>query len=227
MAELRGMVNSARRDACPGAAQRRNDPVAPVLRIIRHLRLFARRALTRAESRSAVHASTTHRRANTKRRRLRQPAALILSLLILALTSLGLAGSAIADDDDDDGRRGRLATRLVGAEEFPGPGDPDGRGRACLRLNANEGTICYKLNVRRIEPATAAHIHVGAAGPAGPVVVGLEPPIDGSTKSCTTADPALIRAILNDPGAYYVNVHNVPFPAGAVRGQLGAANGDD
>jgi len=94
-------------------------------------------------------------------------------------------------------------------------------------LNANEGTICYKLNVRRIEPATAAHIHVGAADTAGPVVVGLEPPTDGSTKSCTTADPALIRAILNDPGAYYVNVHNVPFPAGAVRGQLGAANGDD
>ena len=40
-----------------------------------------------------------------KRRRLRQSAALILSMLILALTSLGLAGSAIAEDDNDDGRR--------------------------------------------------------------------------------------------------------------------------
>jgi hypothetical protein len=35
-----------------------------------------------------------------------------------------------------------------------------------------------------------------------------------------TADRELILAILHDPSAYYFNVHNAPFPGGALRGQL-------
>ena len=37
---------------------------------------------------------------------------------------------------------------------------------------------------------------------------------------CTTVDPGLVAAIVADPEAYYVNVHNAPFPNGALRGQL-------
>jgi hypothetical protein len=41
----------------------------------------------------------------------------------------------------------------------------------------------------------------------------------------TSADPmALLQseldAIIADPSNYYVNVHNSPFPDGAIRGQL-------
>ncbi len=35
-----------------------------------------------------------------------------------------------------------------------------------------------------------------------------------------TADRDLIVAILTNPSAYYFNVHNATFPAGALRGQL-------
>jgi hypothetical protein len=35
-----------------------------------------------------------------------------------------------------------------------------------------------------------------------------------------SVDPGLIKAIRQNPSAYYVNVHNADFPAGAVRGQL-------
>jgi hypothetical protein len=113
-----------------------------------------------------------------------------------------------------------LATTLTGAEEIPGPGDPDGSGTARLELNIGTGEICYELAVSGIAPATAAHIHVGQAGVAGPVVVPLAPPTSGSSSACTTVDPALIKAITKDPQLYYVNVHNAEFPAGAVRGQL-------
>jgi len=34
-------------------------------------------------------------------------------------------------------------------------------------------------------------------------------------------DEELIKAIRQDPGAYYVNIHSIVFAAGAIRGQLG------
>jgi hypothetical protein len=33
-------------------------------------------------------------------------------------------------------------------------------------------------------------------------------------------DRSLIKAIIQYPEEYYVNVHNMPYPAGALRGQL-------
>jgi hypothetical protein len=74
--------------------------------------------------------------------------------------------------------------------------------------------------VSGIAPATAAHIHVGAAGVAGPVVVPLAPPTGTSSGCVTGVSPELIKAITQNPQNYYVNVHNAEFPAGALRGQL-------
>jgi hypothetical protein len=113
-----------------------------------------------------------------------------------------------------------LTTTLTGAAEVPGPGDPDGSGLAKITLNQGQGEVCYELAVEGIAPATAAHIHVGPADVAGPVVVALSPPTTGSSSGCANVDPALIKAIRKNPSAYYVNVHNADLPAGALRGQL-------
>jgi CHRD domain len=110
-------------------------------------------------------------------------------------------------------------THLTGAAEVPGPGDPDGRGFALVRWDTHTGTICYNLLVRHIDPATAAHIHVGDEDTAGPVVQPLEAPTDGYSAGCVDND-ALAAALDANPDDYYVNVHNVKYPAGAVRGQL-------
>jgi hypothetical protein len=113
-----------------------------------------------------------------------------------------------------------LSTALTGSAEIPGPGDSDGSGEIFLTVNPGQQEVCYQLTVRDIAPATAAHIHIGPAGVAGPVVVGLVPPTSGSSSDCASADRDLLLNILNDPSGYYVNVHNAPFPAGAIRGQL-------
>ena len=132
---------------------------------------------------------------------------LVLLVLLLAVGSASAGGRP-------------FSTTLTGAEEAPGPGDPDGSGFASLTLNQGQEEICFELTVSGIEPATAAHIHIGPVGVAGPVVVGLAAPTDGSSSGCVSADPDLIKAIRQNPEAYYVNVHNAPFPAGALRGQL-------
>ncbi len=112
-----------------------------------------------------------------------------------------------------------LQTELSGAEEAPGPGDPDGSGSATIIVIPPD-TICYVLTAENIEPATAAHIHRAPPGEPGPVVVPLEPPTYGASGGCTQADPEVVSGIQENPGNYYVNVHNEEYPAGAIRGQL-------
>jgi hypothetical protein len=146
-------------------------------------------------------------------------------LIPLVLALLGLivaAGPAAADRLTGSAHGGKpFATELLGANEIPGPGDPDGEGSARLTLNLGQSEICFELSVTGISPVTAAHIHVGPVGVAGPVVVPLTPPTSGFSAGCATVDRELIEAIMENSVNYYVNVHNADFPAGALRGQLG------
>jgi len=108
---------------------------------------------------------------------------------------------------------------LAGAEEVPGPGASDGTGTARLVLTA-DGRVCAELATAGTDAATAAHVHTGARGVAGPVVITLPTPTDGRASGCVAADPAVVATLTADPGSAYVNVHSAAQPAGAVRGQL-------
>jgi CHRD domain len=150
---------------------------------------------------------------------------LLLSLVLAALVALALAGAASAARLEVADHGGRpLSTVLTGAAEVPGPGDPDGSGLARLTVNPGQEEVCWEISAQDITlPATAAHIHVGAAGTAPPnnVVVTLSAPgASGFTSGCTTVERELAKAILKNPENYYVNVHTTDFPAGAIRGQL-------
>jgi hypothetical protein len=108
------------------------------------------------------------------------------------------------------------------AKRPPGPGDPNGHGHAVVRVY--QARVCYTLSARRIKPATLAHIHKGRKGVAGPVVV----PTDGSSfklprptsSGCEAISKRLSMKLRHKPSHYYVNVHNKPYPEGAIRGQL-------
>ena len=131
----------------------------------------------------------------------------VVSVLFVVSISLVLAG----------GRP--LSASLSGANEVPGPGDPDGSGTAHLTLNQGQGEICFDIEVEDIDPPTAAHIHVGEAGVAGGVVVNFDIASNGLS-GCVDVDKSTVKAIRQNPAGYYVNVHNPAFPPGAVRGQL-------
>lgn len=139
----------------------------------------------------------------------------LAGLVVVAAVAVAAAAPAAAG-----GRP--FTTDLTGEAEVtaagvPNQGDLDGTGAASLTINPGRGEICWTITVDGVEPITAAHIHVGDATTAGPVVVPLSPYEGG----CTDVDRDLARAILMDPDGYYVNVHNASFPAGALRGQLG------
>lgn len=138
------------------------------------------------------------------------------TLFFVALLAVAMVVQA-----KDGGRKFTLV--LTGAEEFPGPGDPDGIGFAVLKFNPGTEQLCYNVQVENITlPATGNHIHLAPRGESGPVVIPLEEPDEsGSASGCTSVERDLILAILQNPENYYINVHTLPdFGPGAVRAQL-------
>ena len=114
---------------------------------------------------------------------------------------------------------------LAGVTEGDNPGNPDGSGSATIVIDVAEGTACWELSSEDIGPVLQSHIHVGAEGESGDVVVPLDVDgFDGTSEGCIEPmeDAAVLQEIVDDPAGYYVNVHTEDFPAGAIRGQLAA-----
>jgi hypothetical protein len=138
---------------------------------------------------------------------------------IMFLAGAALLAASCATTSEN--QRALLMVSMSGIQEVPGPGDPDGNGTVEIRVAPSEGSLCWNLYARAIGPATAAHIHRGAAGAAGPPVVILTTPdAAGRSQGCVTIDQALAREIAWRGHEFYVNVHDAAHPAGAIRGQL-------
>jgi hypothetical protein len=148
----------------------------------------------------------------------------------VAVTVLGLGTAAIGSaacgsaGTADATASTRAATALITLEAtLSGSaearhGDPDGKGTASISLNATKGKACWVLSVENIAKPLSAHIHVGAKGKDGPVIIPLGAKY--VKQGCVIAPKKSIRAVANNPGGYYVNVHTRKHLNGAVRGQL-------
>lgn len=139
----------------------------------------------------------------------------ILIAAPLALAGAGALGTAPALAQT------MLKATLSGAAEVPGPGMDGAAGQATVAVYPERGYVCWSLGVTGAGEPTMAHIHKGAAGVAGGVVVPLEAPASGTSQGCAPVDKAAAADIAANPAGYYVNVHNAAFPKGALRGQLG------
>lgn len=138
--------------------------------------------------------------------------------------------------------------RLSGANEVP-PVASDARGFAMVNINEAGDAIDYALMIDQA-PATAfeqAHIHVGASGVNGPIILFLctnlgNAPAGVTVPACPTAtglvEGTLAAADLIPQaeqgidafadalaairsGNAYVNAHTVANPGGEIRGQIG------
>ncbi len=129
--------------------------------------------------------------------------------------------------------RAFTAAPLLGSNEVPGPGDPDsGRGFVDFSLPTTaNGELCYISVVFNVGEITGAHIHAGVAGESGDVVTSLEagsrwPVVEEPSglgwiiQGCAPIAADTLSQIQADPSAFYANLHNTEYPAGAVRAQL-------
>jgi len=133
---------------------------------------------------------------------------------------------------------------LTGDQEVPPTGSP-GTGMLDLRLTDNDTKLRFRLRAEGVTRIIQSHIHIGAPGTNGPVVVFFFAPTPNTADKAitgdgfevagvrTAADFALptgvtFAAFLADlrAGNTYVNIHSPAHPGGEIRGQI-VPTGDD
>ena len=106
---------------------------------------------------------------------------------------------------------------LSGANEVP-PANTSASGTGTVTVTADRN-VSAKINVTGMT-ATAAHIHEGAAGTNGPVIVPFIKTGDNQFAAPEGARMTEAQYAAYKAGKTYVNVHSAKNPGGEVRAQL-------
>lgn len=152
---------------------------------------------------------------------------MLLSLIAGVLGIAGCGGSSSSASSPKPAPSATKGTRpariyhltLTGKAETPA-GAPTGTGAAVIAIHGSS-TVCWRFaHLHGFTKATFAHIHLGAPGKAGNVVVPLSTGPALHHQGCVAVNATLIKAIERNPRGYYVNIHSIKYPGGAVRAQL-------
>ena len=147
------------------------------------------------------------------------------TIFVLAVVSLTIGVAAMAGAQ---GRQNEFAATMKGSNESPkGPASASGT----FTVEFKNGQACFRMAVKGLGAfPVAAHIHKGASGVNGPIVVDLKATAKSTWKGtsprvaqkCVAAKASVVSAIRRNPSGYYANVHTPKNPGGAARGQLKA-----
>jgi hypothetical protein len=135
---------------------------------------------------------------------------------IAAILALGACAQMREKMPDWMPGSGAMKVSLTGAEEVP-PAKSEAKGSGSFRV-AEDGTISGSVTTEGVK-GTMAHIHQGAKGANGPVIVPLTKSGDTYSvpdgKKLTQAQLDALKA-----GNLYVNVHSDQYKGGEIRAQL-------
>ena len=117
----------------------------------------------------------------------------------------------------------QIRTVMNAAQEVPSPtgavSDARGTFSATITKSDTGGSISWQMSFNGLTAnAIAAHIHTGAVGSPGPVVLALCGPCTSPASGTGALTQATLDAI--QAGTAYVNVHTPTNPGGEIRGQL-------
>lgn len=143
------------------------------------------------------------------------------ALMIAIATPVLLAGGLLLSAGPALAATSSSSATLSGSAEVGKPGDASATGSATVTADSASGRVCATVT-SDIKGAVAMHIHQGAAGANGPVVVTLDAKKIGAGKACVPAK-GVAAQLAADPSGFYVNIHTATHPDGALRGQLAAA----
>jgi hypothetical protein len=144
-----------------------------------------------------------------------------IRLLVLPVAA-GLALTACNKGNDEGGK---FDIKLSGADEVCADAarcGGEGSGEATVEINSDQNKVCYDVKLEGMTDVTAAHIHDGEKGKAGPVVVDLKyAGNDSGGEGCVDGvSESVLEKVSKDPDKHYLNVHSKQYPDGAARGQL-------
>ncbi len=166
-------------------------------------------------------------------------------VLLLGVCLLGAAGC-----DDDSTSPSNLpivmTANLSPANEVPPIANAENTGTGAVQITFNvtrdgtgaitSGTADFHFQLSGFPSSTtivAAHIHPGAAGVNGGVIVNTgivaANPVTQTNGVMTfsvnnvSVPAATLQAIVNNPAGYYFNAHSPTNPGGVARGQLSRA----
>lgn len=115
----------------------------------------------------------------------------------------------------------QAVAKMNGNRVVPGPGDPNGKGRAELTLKQRQRQICFSVSYNNVNKPVTAEIRRGTSGHTGPVkaVLFTNSSADPAT-GCSQETAHQVRRIRQHPRKFYLQLENSQFPKGAIRGQL-------
>src|SRR5512139_3586157 len=122
--------------------------------------------------------------------------------------ALAVAGVASAAD---------VKVELAGSQEVP-PVNTQAKGSGTVTIG-DDGSVKGSITYSGVA-ATAAHIHTGAAGKNGPVIVPMTKSGDNGFTFAPGAKLSEDQMKAFKAGDLYINVHSAANPGGEIRGQL-------
>lgn len=137
------------------------------------------------------------------------------ALTAAALAALAVAAIALAAPAKTE----TFNAKLNAKQEVPAPTGVKKQAAGTFTAQLTGTKLRWTLTFRKLSgPAAAAHIHMGARGVAGDVIVPLCGPCKNGAKGTATVTQATIDALKG--GTAYVNVHTETNAAGEIRGQI-------
>lgn len=110
-----------------------------------------------------------------------------------------------------------FTTRLTSAASVP-KGPPHASGRAVVKLSEKTHQACWTISVHGVTKLLSTHVRKAPPGKVGPVVIPLGARF--ARTGCVIVPLKTIKAVIEKPAAYYVDVLARKYLNGALRGQL-------
>jgi hypothetical protein len=113
----------------------------------------------------------------------------------------------------------KVTAKLNAAQEVPAQVVKDTAAKGTFTGTLTGKKLKWKLTYSGLTgPASAAHIHIGAMGKAGNVLISLCAPCSSGVHGTATLTNSALKQLKKH--LLYVNVHTVKNPNGELRGQL-------